>query len=649
MRRMKSSAALVCAVSMLVTACASPAAMDTDTTGTAVQTESSGQTGAGNQIEAAGQENRKTGGRFTSLSQEERIKSTYNPAYMGAGVDGYGNPVVVGTADQGQVANQVMIDHHKQFVPKLYKITDRVYATNGFGLANSVMIEGDDGIIIIDTNDSIEAAGKELEQYRTITDKPVKAVIYSHFHYTGGTMAYVPEGNPDNIPIIAHEDLVSCMSSVLSEYSTVYVDRLMRHHGGYLSFEGEDGLVGCGLGPFYANPEIEHPTSGFMPPNTSIPKGKVTEMTIEGIRFQFIPQPSDSEDSMIIWMPDEKVCVNNLAWPTFPNLYTLRGEPYRDPRIWMNGVDKIIALEPEHLVTVHGLPMSGRDTIKEELTNYRDGIQFLFDQTVRYMNKGYSPDQIVEAVRVPERLASGKISKETYGEIDYHIRGIYGGLIGWFGTDTTELHPVTPEFEAEKIIEGFGGRDVVMSQAKAVLDDKQYAWAAQLITYVLTIEPDNEEARQIKADALRSMAQVAPATTTRHFYLCQALELEGKLDKSAAASTLTKDKLMGAPRDSILNIMRASIDPEKCWDMEKTLQFNFTDEGLSYGLIVRNGVGQVVENPAQADVVIDIPYETLVEVLLKKKVLDDCIQSGEVVINNPELFQTMFSIFDLPI
>lgn len=106
---------------------------------------------------------------------------------------------------------------------------------------------------------------------------------------------------------------------------------------------------------------------------------------------------------------------------------------------------------------------------------------------------GYLPDEIVQAVRVPEHLTGGILTKEIYGEMEYYIRGIYSGLIGWFGTDTVELHPVTPEFEAKKIIEGFGGKDVVIADAQAALEDRQYSWAAQLISYVIRVEPDNQE------------------------------------------------------------------------------------------------------------------------------------------------------------
>ncbi|MFV0466928.1 MAG: alkyl sulfatase dimerization domain-containing protein [Lachnospiraceae bacterium] len=566
---------------------------------------------------------------------------------MGSSVDQYGREVTIGTDSNGQVGNQDLIDWNAQFTPKLDKITDTVYAANGYGLANSIMIEGDTGIIIIDTNDSIEAAQMELEQYRKITDKPISGIIYTHWHYVSGTEAYIPADNPDNVPIIANERLPEQMAGAISEVASSYADRVSRHHGVYLPEEGEDAIIGCGLGSFYANPLIENPTQGYIAPNTFIKEGESQEMTIDGVDFVFTAQASDSEDGLIIWLPEEKVCINNLTWPTMPNLYTLRGEVYRDPRVWIDGLDKVLAYEPEHVLTTHGLPLSGKDVIQKEVTLQRDSLQFIFDQTVRYMNKGYSIDQIVESVKMPEYLVSGMITQPYYGEVNHYIRGVYRGLIGWFSTDTVELNAVTPEFEAMKIIDGFGGADMVMEQAKATLEDKQYSWAAQLATYVMYVEPENEEAIQLKADALRAMGQLAPATTSRNYYLSQARELEGVLDYSRGVA-VSADKLLSAPRDTFLKMLRVSIDPEKSSEIDRTFKVTFTDKQDSYGLIIRNGVGQVVYDPESADVEMKLPYDTLISVLVGEKNFSESIQSGEIVIEGDmEVFQEIMSAFDI--
>ena len=54
----------------------------------------------------------------------------------------------------------------------------------------------------------------------------------------------------------------------------------------------------------------------------------------------------------------------------------------------MKAVDLMRRLKPETLIPQHTRPLEGSEEIMETLTAYRDAIQFVHDQTVRYMNKG---------------------------------------------------------------------------------------------------------------------------------------------------------------------------------------------------------------------------------------------------------------------
>ncbi len=73
--------------------------------------------------------------------------------------------------------------HTEHFVKKVYKVTDRVYSAVGWNVANIVMIVGDDGLIMVDAGLSPETSREVLAEFRKITDKPIVAVIYSHFHH----------------------------------------------------------------------------------------------------------------------------------------------------------------------------------------------------------------------------------------------------------------------------------------------------------------------------------------------------------------------------------------------------------------------------------------------------------------------------------
>ena len=49
----------------------------------------------------------------------------------------------------------------------------------------------------------------------------------------------------------------------------------------------------------------------------------------------------------------------------------------------MQGLDQLAELEAENLIGAHGPPFSGKEEIKKIIVNYRDTLQFLWDQTVR--------------------------------------------------------------------------------------------------------------------------------------------------------------------------------------------------------------------------------------------------------------------------
>ena len=65
----------------------------------------------------------------------------------------------------------------------LFKVTDRVYQVRGIDIANMTIIEGDSGLILIDTLLSNETAKAALDLYlKNRPAKPVVAVIYTHSH-----------------------------------------------------------------------------------------------------------------------------------------------------------------------------------------------------------------------------------------------------------------------------------------------------------------------------------------------------------------------------------------------------------------------------------------------------------------------------------
>src|ERR1700683_546125 len=85
---------------------------------------------------------------------------------------------------------------------KFEKVAEGVYyATGGVG-SNNVVIVNDRDVVLVDHGTTPAAARAFLEDIKLITNKPVSAVVNTHFHYdhTDGNSVFAPD-----VQIIAHE------------------------------------------------------------------------------------------------------------------------------------------------------------------------------------------------------------------------------------------------------------------------------------------------------------------------------------------------------------------------------------------------------------------------------------------------------------
>jgi alkyl sulfatase BDS1-like metallo-beta-lactamase superfamily hydrolase len=220
--------------------------------------------------------------------------------------------------------------------------------------------------------------------------------------------------------------------------------------------------------------------------------------------------------------------------------------------------------------------------------SHRDAYAFIYNQSVRAINKGMTPDEMANNIRLPQHLDQHPWLYPGYIDNEYSFRGQYRGIVGWYSEDTAELHPPTPEELGSVIVEGFGGADQMIAKATEAFNEKKYNLTAKMLSYVISTEPDHQTARQLKADALRAMAQTTRSgIQTRNFIMTHALHLEGKLDwtKPPAVSFLpdpTTTSVLATPPGTYLKFLEAQIDPKTSKDLESIVQITFSDLGQSW-------------------------------------------------------------------
>jgi alkyl sulfatase BDS1-like metallo-beta-lactamase superfamily hydrolase len=483
-------------------------------------------------------------------------------------------------------SNPDLAAHTAEFKQEVIKVTDGVYVAIGYGLANSVLLEGDDGVVIVDTMESAEAAVPVKEVFNKITSKPVKGIIYTHYHSDHTQGAAIMAGN-DNPEVYSHASTLYYLKRIASVTRETTYRRAMRQFGSLLP---AGGVINCGIGP-----ELkfnENSTIALLPPTRTF-AGDSLELDIAGMKLILVHAPGETPDQIFIWLPQKKVLLPaDNFYKSFPNLYAIRGTEYRDVTLWVKSLDKMRQLGAEYLVPHHTRPITGADKIYETLTNYRDAIQYVHDQTIRLMNQGLLPLEIVERVKLPPHLARQPYLHEYYGTVSWSVRAIFGGYLGWFGGNATDLFPLSLDERAKRFVDLAGSEQGLIDHAKQAVAKKDYQWALVLCDQLLRINPESDVVRELKAVALSSLGSNQTAATARHYYLTQALEVENKLH---IGMMKIKDKEMvhNVTMEGIFDGMAVNLDPQKSADVDVIAGFRFPDTGQAYTVHVRRGVAEI--------------------------------------------------------
>ncbi|MGA0878131.1 MAG: alkyl sulfatase dimerization domain-containing protein [Ilumatobacteraceae bacterium] len=553
------------------------------------------------------------------------------------------DPSAVVVAERGQLVHRRALEHVHRLERRLYQVRDGVWSLVGNGLSNQTFIDAPDGIIAIDTGESEEEMRSALVDLREVTKRPVVAVVYTHFHYVSGTKEIFRDAGHE-MPVHGHVRIPFNRRRAMSEIGPAYSRGLVYQFGTSMPLDGPDGVVSMGLGLFYRNP-AHHPfTDGFVPPTVEWHGGEST--SIAGLRVEVTHAPSDADDSVTLWFPDISTCVHNIVWPVLFNIFAIRGEEYRDPQVLVNGIDHILGLAPEHLVGTHGPPISGADEIRRRVTADRDSIQFLWDQTVRGMNKGLTSDEIASTVSLPPSCDEDHLTSELYGVAEHHVRQIMSGMRGWFDGDPAKLFPLEPHERADRLVQGFGGPDEVARLVDEAVASDDLRWAMELATWMAARHGASETDHRRLADVLRAVGYRSSAANIRNWCITTARDLDGSTDLSRVRTHRLRESqiLAMSPRDSV-RLLRVMLDPERAAGLHRVIGIDFDGEP-SLDLEIRNSVSVISDGHEAVDR-LTLSRTTWARILSGRMSLGDAIALGAAtIIGSRDQIVELLAVFE---
>lgn len=514
----------------------------------------------------------------------------------------------------------------------LFEVVEGIYQVRGYDMANLTVVRGDTGWIVFDPLMSVECTEAAMQLIEKNLGKlPVKAVIISHPHvdHFGGISGLMSEEEAADATLGISEQLASGKIPVIvpegftehavaeNVYAGKGMGRRANYQYGVLLEDGVKGGLAMGIGMGQSTGVIS-----FITPTYEI-KSTGEKITIDGVEFEFQMTPgTEAPAEMNTWLPAFKALwLAENCTGTLHNLYTLRGAQVRDGSAWARYITEAVALygnDVEVSFQSHNWPHWGNGVVVDYMTNTAAVYKFINDQTLTYINQGYTSDEISNMIELPEALAKNWYTRQYYGTVAHNSKAVYQKFMGWYDANPVNLNPLTPSDSAKKWVEYLGDVDEVLRKAKADFDKGEYQWVAEVTNVIVYADPENTAARLLCADAMEQLGYQAESGTWRNAYLSAALELRKGNQADKVPQTKSDGNIIrNMTADMMFDYMGILLDKKAMADKDFSLSVTLTDTKEQYTLRVKNGVVLVYENVKAegAEVSITCPKNALLLLL----------------------------------
>ena len=486
----------------------------------------------------------------------------------------------------------------------LFEVCDGIYQVRGFDMANTTFIRTDHGWIVFDVlmcKENMKAAKELMEERFGPLD--IKAVLYSHSHvdHFGGVEGIITREQVADATLSLKKQLASGKTPVLAPagflkhaisenvYAGIAMARRAQFQYGTVLDKGEKGALSVGIGMGQSTGTV-----GLIAPTYEIGED-VPKLTIDGLEIEFQLTPgTEAPAEMNAYFPKYRALwMAENCTGTLHNLYTLRGAEVRDANDWAKYIieaDQRFCDKTDVVFQSHNWPHWGEE-IHDYLLNTAAIYKFIHDQTLHYMNQGYTSTEVAAMLTLPEKLEKVWYTRPYYGTLAHNAKAVYQKYLGWYDANPVNLNPLPPSDTAKKLVEYLGSTDAVLRKARKDFEKGDYQWVAQITKELVFADPSNQKARNLCADALEQLGYQAESGAWRNAYLMGAAELrKGNLSGLARTANGLGSAMKEMTVDMLLDYISILTDANAAQNDDVTLNLIVTDVNKKFYVTRKNGI-----------------------------------------------------------
>ncbi len=377
------------------------------------------------------------------------------------------------------------------------------------GFANTIIRKTEDGLIIVDPGGFFDSRNK-FDSIRKVVPDPLHTAIFTHGHtdHVFGVPQFVKEAASKGCSrprVIAHEAIL---------------DRFRR----YAETAGWNGVINGRQ--FQGNADQPTWPDQFSTPDITYTKS--LNICVGGVDLHLRHARGETDDHTWVFFPDIRLlCTGDLFIYAVPNA----GNPQKVQRYageWAMALREMASLDPEILAPGHGFPILGRDRVCQALEDTAALLESLQEQTLTLMNKGATLDEILHAVKIPEKLSRRPYLQPVYDEPEFIVRNIYRLYGGWYDGMPSHLKPAPEQAKAEEVARLAGGADKLAARAEELLAEGNLRLACHLADWAYLAAPEDTAVRRTAGRIYMARTESEQSTMAMGIYLSVAREMDAE-------------------------------------------------------------------------------------------------------------------------
>ncbi len=272
-----------------------------------------------------------------------------------------------------------------------------------FVQSNALVIVNENDVVVVDSHVTPAAARALLDSIETITEKPVRYLINSHYHFDH---AHGNQAFPEGVAIVGHRyTRQKLLGAVLDE--PTYKTFTGGIPGAVEAMKAQlDGLEGSERSELEDMIRVQEAHLEALsetrptPPDVTISEHLTIHRGHRNIELHFLGRGHTGGDIVVYLPQDEMVFTGDLLLP-FPSYM---GTGWVNE--WPETLDRVLALDAETFLPGHGEPFSDRAPVEA----FQALLRELWSQAENLHGQGLSAKEAAEQIDLEEQFSAWKVN-----------------------------------------------------------------------------------------------------------------------------------------------------------------------------------------------------------------------------------------------